>query len=124
MSERTGSNEALWNWLKDRIIRAFPTRNYNRAVEVYDIYYPNEWWNLKEAWGEKIADVLSPRVQEIRSELKSSDEWIGNVRHKESKIEGELVGILLQDPEASEIINDFVKLTEKIEAFKPGWEKE
>jgi hypothetical protein len=124
MSERTGSNEALWNWLKDSIIRAFPTRNYNRAVEVYDIYYPNEWWSLKEAWGEKISNVLSERVQQIRSELKSSDEWIGNIEHKESEIEDELVGILLQDMEASEIINDMVTLTRKIEAFQPGWEKE
>jgi hypothetical protein len=124
MSERTGSNEALWNWLKDSIIRAFPTRNYNRAVEVYDIYYPNEWWSLKEAWGEKISNVLSERVQEIRSELKSSDDWIDNIERKESEIEDELVGILLQDMEASEIINDMVTLTKKIEAFKPGWEKE
>jgi hypothetical protein len=110
--------------LAGSIVRAFPTRNYNRPVDVYDIYYPNVWWSLKEAWGEKISNVLSERVQEIRSELKSSDDWIDNIERKESEIEDELVGILLQDMEGSEIINDMVTLTKKIEAFKPGWEKE
>ena len=80
-------NEALWDFVIHKLIEIFPTRNYNRAINVPNYIIPTELAKLNETIKKKGVAVLQPKYEEIKSkQLANVHGIIDDINLKEKEI--------------------------------------
>lgn len=83
--------EAFWNWLRYKILKLWPRRDYRRVFNVtaMDIRTPTmlefDKWLI-----DKIEPIMKPHAQEIEDELSDFEGLIEDVEGKEEEIESDI----------------------------------
>jgi len=57
--------QRFWNWLKDKLIETFPTRDYNRAITVPDYVYTETMTNFIMVLRKSLTNQLKENVSDI-----------------------------------------------------------
>ncbi len=111
--------QAFWNWLKERVINIYPNRNYNRAIAVPDVVYPDPIYDFNETVKGQFKSVLSDSVHKTRQGLAKIEGLIEDTNSELQSIEFNLINnTLLTDKNVNGILPDVVKLTNKIKKMQ------
>lgn len=103
----------FWNWLYAKIVKTFPTRNYNRTISVppYEITL-SVLDNLNSIIAEKIETLISNKVDEIKNKLyRVNGLLITDV--KEEEIQETLEDMVNDDEEISGVKKTLKELLNK-----------
>jgi len=108
-------NARFWQWIVDKLIEKFPTRNYNRAIEVKEVEYPTLFFEFRRLLKERSQRILKDDVEETKKDLETYDGIIDDVNNKENEIRQNFAEIVDNDKSLTSI-NE--KLQEMIDELK------
>ncbi|MGA7978419.1 MAG: hypothetical protein WB975_14375, partial [Nitrososphaeraceae archaeon] len=92
-----GNNKKFWEFVVEKLIdkkKGFPTRDYNRSIEVPTYVYPSALWRLLAVLRKSITPILKPDVLMTKVQLSEYEGIIDNVEAKEKSIEKEFEGLV------------------------------
>ena len=76
----------FWEFIKNKLVKKFPTRDYNRAIEVPEVVYPEVFWKCHNLLFEKIKTILENDNYEIKSQLAYYDGIMDDMKSNEQGI--------------------------------------
>jgi hypothetical protein len=88
------SPEDLWNYILQKLEEKFPTRNYNRSIKIKYCVMPSILEDLIDNVADRIAEIQTPRREEIVRELKNVKGFFEDVEEKEIEIVEDLRSIV------------------------------
>jgi hypothetical protein len=92
----------FWNWLKNKLIQTFPTRDYNRAISIprYILTPTMEWF--QQELQDRITEILADIVDESHAYL-GHTQGLLHTGDKQNEIESELLRAVLSHPDIKQI---------------------
>jgi hypothetical protein len=103
--------QAFWNWLKSKLLKVWPYRNYNRAIFLRDYMYTPTVYKFLEWYRNKSKDIIWYDLLRTADELSDVEGLIDNIHDKKDEIEDNILNnTLLQN----EYIQKLDKALEKI----------
>jgi hypothetical protein len=113
--------QAFWNWLKAKILKIWPDRDYNRAINVDSYIYTPTLNDFIEGLGNKIKPIIADKVKKAEDGLskvegfyEDVDEFEDNVNTRKEEIETDISdNVLLQDEEIQKLDLALEKLMKK-----------
>ena len=101
--------QRFWNWLRDKLIEAFPTRDYNRAIAVPQYLITPTMQKFEEQLVRYLTAILRPKVDEIEQDLSYTDGLLGTA-DKTREIVQDLLLDLLANPRVKKIDSALLKV--------------
>ncbi len=105
--------ERFWNWLKGKLIETFPTRNYNRAIDVPAYVLTPTMEEFQEKLQKSIGKMLQTKVGDIMVSLTEVDDLI-DTDDKLEEINDDLLDELLEKPEIQKIDTALKRLIKQL----------
>ena len=103
--------QAFWNWLKDKLLKVWPSRNYNRDIDLNGYMYTPTMVRFYNWLADKSKDIIEDDIAQARYELSNVKGLIDNIHDKKAEIQDNILNnTLLQD----EYIQKLDKALEKI----------
>lgn len=65
--------QRFWNWLKDKLIETFPTRDYNRAITVPDYVYTDTMRNFIMKLNRSLTSKLKENISDIERAYRNTN---------------------------------------------------
>jgi hypothetical protein len=96
----------FWEWLRKKILTEFPTRDYNRALDVPMKVYPDALVELMEKIDNKIESVLLSSWHYWYKKLSRFDGFVDNTKDKLEEIESDLYNDLVDNDDIKSLIKD------------------
>ena len=115
---RKVGNEAFWDFVVDKLTEKFPTRDYNRAIDVPNYVDPDVLRELAGALRGKIRAALEDNVQEKMGELSEYEGVFDDVGQEESDIEDEFQDLITTNTKLAPILSQMQKLVDKIKKIR------
>jgi hypothetical protein len=112
ITARVGA-ERFWNWLENKILEKFPTRDYNRAIEVPEIVHPDAFDKMTEKIDDKIRSVLKDSHDYWKVVLNPFEGFIDNTDDKLKEIESDMRKDLMENDDIKNLIKDLDAITKK-----------
>ena len=108
------SNEDFWNYIIERINELFPTRNYNRSIEIDTYVFPSILNQFIRNLASRIADIQAPRRAEITDELEEVEGFFEDIDDKEKEIKKDLKSIVEEDYDITDIKDIVMEEVERL----------
>jgi 5S rRNA maturation endonuclease (ribonuclease M5) len=108
-------NERFAKYIIDRLTKEFPTRNYNRVIQVPDYITPDVLSDLNRVILSKTRDVTKDKRYDIKEQLRQTEGIIDDVSHKEREIKQELTNLVSMDTRLGPILERLQKLIDELE---------
>ncbi|MGA9942791.1 MAG: hypothetical protein WBP88_12420 [Nitrososphaeraceae archaeon] len=89
--------ERFWRWVQDALIKKFPTRDYNRAIDVPDTILTPRMESFNEELESVVRHILMPTVSETKNKL-SNTKGLINTEYRLREIESKLLDVLSAHP--------------------------
>jgi hypothetical protein len=105
--------QTFWDWLKDKILKEFPNRDYNRAIYVPETVMPQDYLDFDAAFKNKIKSILKPSHESWRDKLSDYEGFIDNTGDKYDEIENNMSDNLMMDNTIRQLMKDLNKLKQK-----------
>jgi hypothetical protein len=85
-------NERFWEWVLDKLEKQFPTRDYNRVIDLPKAYQytPDEIDEIHARAKEHILDIITPTLDEKSQELRNYEGFIDDIGEYESEVDDEV----------------------------------
>src|SRR6266487_4689491 len=98
-------SERFWKFVEHRLGERFPTRNYNRALEIPEFVYPDILRDILEKLEKSLKASIAAELQKIINELSNVSGFCHNLKQKEEEIGSRLKHKIADD----EIIKPLIK---------------
>ncbi|PWU81182.1 MAG: hypothetical protein DLM72_08295 [Candidatus Nitrosopolaris wilkensis] len=106
--------ERFWNWLANKILDAFPQRDYNRAMKVPELLYPKPITDYLAKLNTKLKSVLKQSNKDWKETLTDFDGFIDSTNDKLDEIEKDMHdNIMMTDKDVKALIKDIDDLGRK-----------
>ncbi len=102
-------SERFWKFVEHRLGERFPTRNYNRALEIPEFVYPDILRDILEKLEKRLKASIAAQRQKIINELPNVSGSCHNLRQKEEEIGSRLKHKIADD----EIIKPLIEKMKK-----------
>ena len=102
-------SERFWKFVEHRLDERFPTRNYNRALEIPEFVYPDILRDILEKLEKRLKASIAAERQKIINELSNVSGFCHNLRQKEEEIGSRLRHKIADD----EIIKPLIEKMKK-----------
>jgi hypothetical protein len=116
--ERAVGNLWFWEFVKMKLQKQFPQRDYNRSIIVPDIVYPSVYWEIVEELKQKIGKLLADDVDEIEQDLASYNGIIDDIDDKSGEIIGQLRYIITNDQSFQPVLKVLNRLLTELKILK------
>jgi hypothetical protein len=104
-------NKALWGFVIRMLTKRFPTRNYNRAINVPDYVIPTELEKLNELIKKKGTAVLQSKCEQIKSQhLANVQGIIDDIDLKEKEVSDTLSKTIEENKDIQLILSEIKRL--------------
>jgi hypothetical protein len=106
--------QRFWAWLRKKILKAFPNRDYNRAIYVPETVMPQVYLDFDAALKNKIKSVLKPSYHGWKDTLGNYEGFINSTGDKYDEIENDMRdNHLMMDNTIRQLMKDINKLKQK-----------
>jgi 5S rRNA maturation endonuclease (ribonuclease M5) len=108
------NNELFWDFTLDKLVDIFPSRNYNRSIDVKESIMPEKVEEFFTNITNLISQIQKAEREKIKKELENTDGFIDNIEMKKEEIENRLRSIIEKDnPEIKKILSECEELNRK-----------
>lgn len=83
--------EAFFNWLRYKILKVWPRRDYRRAITLPEYLYTDTMTKFNEWYQEQSKPIIKDAVSTARDELSDVEGFIENVDDKQEEIEDDII---------------------------------
>jgi len=111
---RKVGNQRFWQYVVDKLIDEFPTRNYNRAIKVPDYVFPDELHELASLLQEIITEELKDEVRKNKEELSHVEKIYEDVEQVEYDIKDEFKEFITMNAATGPALKKIEKLTDTL----------
>jgi hypothetical protein len=108
-------SERFWKFVEQRLGERFPTRNYNRALEVPEFVYPDILRDILEKLEKRLKASIAAERQKIINELSNVSGFCHNLKQKEEEIGSRLKHKIADDEIIKPLIEKMKKLLTNME---------
>jgi hypothetical protein len=106
--------QRFWDWLKNIILDVFQNRDYNRALDVPEVVYPDEYVDLTKKVEAKLKSILKQSHEDWKNKLSNHNGFINNTKEKLNEIETDMYdNTLMVNDDVKAFIKDLNKLMKK-----------
>ena len=118
-----GANKKFFEYIVEKLVEEFPTRNYLRAIEVPEYVDPDVLMDLARELRKIITSLLKDDVKEIMDELEETKGVIEDVYKKEGEIKNIFQEIIAEDVDLGPILEKLQELTEQVKSLNLDLDK-
>jgi hypothetical protein len=108
-------SERFWKFVEHRLGERFPTRNYNRALEIPEFVYPDILRDIVEKLEKRLKASIAAERQKIINELSNVSGFCHNLKQKEEEIGSRLKHKIADDEIIKRLIEKMKKLLTNME---------
>jgi len=106
--------QRFWDWLRIKMLKEFPNRDYNRAITVPETIMPQDYLDFDEAFKNRIKSILKPSHDEWKDQLSNHEGLIDNTSDKREEIENDMRdNHLMMNDDIKQLMKDINKLRKK-----------
>jgi hypothetical protein len=105
--------QRFWEWLRKKILKEFPNRDYNRAIDVPEAVIPQDYLDFHTKLENKIKSVLEPSYHDWKNRLSNHEGFIDNTGYKLAEIENDMHDNLMRHSTIKQLMKDLNKLKQK-----------
>ena len=114
-TQLNNDNERFWDYILKELDREFPTRNYNRAIEVKEYVMPKMIDDFISSVGNILTEATSEKREEIMNDLANTEHFFHDIKVESEEIDEQLRSVSESD-EIKKQIAEQVKKFLKFEA--------
>jgi hypothetical protein len=116
--------QRFWNWLKDKLLEAFPTRNYNRAVTVPSYVLTTTMQKFQDKLRDELKNKLEGNVDDIKDAYFYTKNGFIDTKKSLEYTKSYLQNKLENDEKIQEIDSDLQDIINKLDGLNGSEEQD